>query len=62
MREIALLVHADLRRVDQEADGHRPAHSGADSRVARTALMHLQQGQVARGPTRQRHHVVINAI
>lgn len=62
VREIALLVHADLRRVDQEADGHRPAHGGADPRVARTALVHLQQGQVTRGPARQRHHVVINAI
>lgn len=62
MREVALLTHADLWRVDQEADRHRPAHGGADSRVAWTALVHLQQGQVARGPACQRHHVVINAI
>lgn len=60
--EVALLPHTDLGRVDQVADGDGPAHGGPYAGVTGAALVHLQQGQVWRGATGHRHHIVANAI
>lgn len=62
MGEVALLIHADLWCVHQEANGNGPAHGGPHPRVTGAALVHLQQGQITGWCSRQSNHVVIIAV